>query len=311
MSQIFDALRRSESERCGTSLAELSAATDLLEVAERQVVHFATRDQQSAENEQQGEIDHRIEKVPVEELAQFESVRPALPVQSKLVSITEQESLAAEKFRFLAVRLRHFQQKQSLKRLLLTSSMPEEGKSTIAANLACTLAKRQRQKVLLLEGDLRRPTLVQQFGLGKLKGLIELLEEAPVPGVKNIYKLEGLGLWVLPAGAPSRAPLELMQSGRLSALMNQLSAWFDWIVIDSPPVLPLGDTSVWMRLADAVLLVTRPGKTAKRQLKRALETIEQPKLLGALLNGSIEASLGDYYHYYGAKTVVPASAGQK
>ncbi len=157
MSQIFDALRRSESERSGTNLAELSVATDLLEVAERRVVHCVTEDEQPTENRQQAEIDHRMEKVPVEQFPQFESVQPDCPLQSKLVSITAQESLAAEKFRFLAVRLRHLQQKQPLKRLLLTSSMPEEGKSTIAANLACTLAKRQRQKVLLLEGDLRRP----------------------------------------------------------------------------------------------------------------------------------------------------------
>ena len=68
--------------------------------------------------------------------------------------------------------------------------------------------------------------------------------------------------------------------------MDHLSSWFDWIVIDSPPVLPLADTSVWMRLADAILLVTRPGRSAKRQLQQCLEALEQPKLLGAVVNGS-------------------------
>ena len=184
--------------------------------------------------------------------------------------------------------------------------MPEEGKSTIAANLACTLAKRQRQKVLLLEGDLRRPTLGLQFGLGKIPGLCETLEEEPGTTPMNIYKVDDLGLWFMPAGNPPRDPLELMQSGKLSALLDQLAGWFDWIVIDSPPVLPLGDTSVWMRMTDAMLLVTRPGSTAKRQLQRALEAIEQPKLLGALINGSKEAARGDYYHYY-----APRASGSK
>jgi capsular exopolysaccharide synthesis family protein len=309
MSQIFDALHRSEAERSGTDLAELSAAADLLEVAERQVVQFATEGDRPTESKQQTENDRQTQKERVDPFSQFQPVRVLVSPQSKLVCITKEESLAAEKFRFLGVRLRHLQQKRPLKRLLVTSSMAEEGKSTIAANLACTLAKRQLQKTLLLEGDLRRPSLAQQFGLGKIPGLSELLQGEPAPAM-NIYQLEGLGFWMLPAGSPPRNPLELMQSGKLSALMDQLAGWFDWIVIDSPPVLPLADTSVWMRLADAVLLVTRPGTTAKRQLQRALEAVEQPKLLGALVNGSREVTLGDYYHYYAGKTAVPKAAGQ-
>jgi capsular exopolysaccharide synthesis family protein len=236
-------------------------------------------------------------------------LRVLVPPQSTLICITEEESLAAEKFRFLGVRLRHLQQKRPLKSVLVTSSMPEEGKSTVAANLACTLAKRMPQKVLLLEGDLRRPSLAQQFGLGKVPGLSELLEGEPRPGM-NIHQLEGLGFWILTAGSSPRNSLELMQSGRLSVLMDQLAGWFDWIVIDSPPVLPLADTSVWIRLADAVLLVTRPGKTAKRQLGRALEAVEQSKLLGALLNGSTEATRGNYYHYYAGNRTAPKITSQ-
>ena len=166
-------------------------------------------------------------------------MRVLVPPQSKLVCITDEESLAAEKFRFLKVRLRHLQQKRLLKRLLITSSLPEEGKSMIAANLAYTLAKKQQQRILLLEGDLRRPSLAKQLGLGKLPGLSELLQGEPSPAM-NIYRLEGLGFWILPAGSPPTDPLELLQSRELSALMDQLGAWFDWIVIDSPPVLPLG-----------------------------------------------------------------------
>jgi capsular exopolysaccharide synthesis family protein len=302
MSQIFDALQRSECERSGTGVAELSAATDLLEVAERQIAQSSTGSDLQQEIATQTEEIGPAEKLDDYPFSEFKSLRALLPPQSKLVSITEEDSLAAEKFRFLAVRLRHLQQKRPFKRLLLTSSVPEEGKSTIAANLACTLAKRQRQKVLLLDGDLRRPTLGLQFGVGKIPGLCETLEGEPGETPINIYKVEDLGLWFLPAGNPPRDPLELIQSGKLSGLLDQLGGWFDWIVIDSPPVLPLGDTSVWMRLTEAMLLVTRPGSTAKRQLQRALEAVEQPKLLGALINGSKEAARGGYYHYYAPKT---------
>jgi Mrp family chromosome partitioning ATPase len=133
------------------------------------------------------------------------------------------------------------------------------------------------------------------FGLGKNPGLCEWLE-----GERNleasIYHLTGSGLWILPAGSTPSDALELLQSGKLSTLMNQLTTWFDWIIIDSPPVLPLADTSVWMRLADGILLASRQGTTEKRQLQRGLEAIEPKKLIGALVNSSTSATASDYYY---------------
>ena len=295
MSQIFDALHRAETERRSIDLSEVTAAPELLEGAERQLAPRETEYKRRPD----------IGDAP---FSHFQSVPVLVSPQSKLVCITDRESLAAEKFRFLGVRLSHLQQKRPIKRLLITSSVPEEGKSTVATNLACTLATRQRQKVLLLEGDLRRPTLAKEFGLGKQPGLSEWLESEASPAT-NICELESLGLWLLPAGTPPSEPLELLQSAKLSLLMDQLNSWFDWIVIDSPPVLPLGDTSIWMRLADAILLVTRPGKTEKRQLQRTLEAVEQPKLLGALVNGSIEATSSSYYYYQGGRASASSPTG--
>jgi Mrp family chromosome partitioning ATPase len=119
--------------------------------------------------------------------------------------------------------------------------------------------------------------------------------------ITSIYHLEGPNLWLLPAGIAPSNPLELLQSGRLPALMDQLAAWFDWIIIDSPPILPLADASVWTRLADGVLLVTRQGVTEKRQLLKGLEAIDVKKLIGALLNCSRNAAHSDYY--YSKRTV--------
>jgi capsular exopolysaccharide synthesis family protein len=305
MSQIFDALQRTEANRSGLDPAKLSAATELLEIAEQQAVKVTIDGDRREDNQHKDNGDH-TGRLDVGQWAQFPLAQVMVAPHSKLVCITDEDSLAAEKFRFLGVRLRHLQQKRSLRRLLITSSMAEEGKSMISANLACTLARKHQQKILLLEGDLRRPTLGDQFGLGKIPGLSELLQGEPCTAM-NIRHLETLGFWILPAGSPPGAPLELIQSRKLSMLMDQLGAWFDWIVIDSPPVLPLGDTSIWMRLADGILLVTRPGKTAKRQLQRGLEAIEQSKLLGAVLNGSADAGLGDYYRYYGQATVSRAT----
>jgi len=284
MSQIFDAIHRSETQRRGVDLPEATAAPELLEAAERQLALDGAGARRQPDTE-------------VKQFSQFPLATVMLSPECKLVCVTDGESLAAEKFRYFGVRLRHLQQKRHFNRLLVTSSLPEEGKSTVAANLAVILAARDQQKILLLDGDLRRPTLARQFGLGKRPGLSDWLQAETSP-VMNICRLESLGFWLLPAGSPPAEPLALLQSDKLSVLMDQLKSWFDWIVIDSPPVLPLGDTSVWMRLCDAILLVTRPGRTEKRQLQRTLEALEQPKLLGALVNGSTEAASSSYYHYY-------------
>jgi Mrp family chromosome partitioning ATPase len=141
------------------------------------------------------------------------------------------------------------------------------------------------------------------FGLGRNPGLSESLQgERSL--VRSVYHLEGPGLWILPSGsAPSNA-LELLQSGKLSALMDQLAMWFDWMIIDSPPALPLADTSVWMRLADGILLITRPGITEKRQLRRGIEALDPKKLIGAILNSSKHSA--DNYYYYSPASASPS-----
>jgi capsular exopolysaccharide synthesis family protein len=229
-------------------------------------------------------------------LDQFPSVPVSILAASRLVAVGAEETLGAEKFRFLAVRLRQLRLNRTLKKLLITSTIPQEGKSTVASNLACTLARRKQHKTLLIEGDLRRPTVAEKFGLGRRPGLCEWLSGQSK--TIDICRLEGLGFWFLPAGSTPENPLELMQAGKLPPLMEQLASWFDWIVIDSPPVLPLADTSIWSRLADGILLVTRRGITEKPQLLRGLEALERAKLLGAVVNGSTNVAHSDYYHRY-------------
>jgi capsular exopolysaccharide synthesis family protein len=279
MNSIFEALQRSESERLGVHSQHLSWPVELLQAAGREtiheVIHFGTNP-----------------------FSEFRSVTASPPPDSRLISLTAKESLGAETFRFLSVRLRQLRWNRPLKKLLVTSTIPEEGKTMVSGNLAATLARKREQKILLLEGDIRRPSLGQQLGLSGLPGLSEWLQGDPGP-IVNIYHLEGPGFWFLPAGQPPENPLELMQSGRLSELMDRLTSWFDWIVIDSPPVLPLADTSVWTRLADGVLLVTREGRTEKRQLQRGLQVLEPSKLLGVVLNSSKTCDHCNYYQRYG------------
>lgn len=310
MSRIFDALQRSESERLGR---RVSTATELLEVAERQ----ATKGEPSRKSESENgktpassqtaavvawamDVTEEVKRPFVSEQPlehdQFQTLQASATADSRLVCLTDNESLAAEKFGFLSVRLQHIQRTRSLKIVLITSSMPGEGKSTVAANLACVLARKTQKKVLLVEGDLRRPSLAQMFGLGKIPGLNECLR-GQQSLMTSVYQLEGASLSILTAGSASSNALELLQGGRLPELSDQLKAWFDWIIIDSPPVLPMADTSVLMRLADGILLVVRQGVTKKEQLERGVETLEKKKLIGAVLNSSQSAAHSEYYYY--------------
>jgi capsular exopolysaccharide synthesis family protein len=319
MSRIFDALKRSEAERSGIDLSELSEAAETLQFTEHSAASRwnaaslsgqpnatkgADRDASSglANGLPPGTTPAASAVVELPEtenhldpFGQFQSLQVSVSPQSRLVSLTEGASPAAEAFRLLTVRLRHLRRDRPLKKVLITSTIPQEGKSMVAGNLACTLALRTHQKVLLLEGDLRRPSLSKMFGLGNNPGLCEWLEGERSLAA-GIYQLEGPDIWILPSGsAPSNA-LELLQSGRLSTLMDQLATWFDWIIIDSPPVLPLADTSIWIRLSDGVLLTTRQGITEKRSLLRGLEAVEPKKLIGALVNSSNNAAASDYYY---------------
>jgi capsular exopolysaccharide synthesis family protein len=297
MSQIFDALNQSATERADNGVREFAAAKELLQVVERKTASPAMLEERPAEPVSQGQP------------REFPSARVVLPANSKFACFGEPESLAAEKFRFLATRLRHLQQKRSIKRLVVTSSVAGEGKSMVAANLACALAG-GKQKVLLVEGDIRRPSLARQLGLEDLPGLSQVLQSGS-DCLNSTYRLDNSDLCVLLAGNAHSNPLEFMDSTKLSALIDRVSPGFDWVVIDTPPVLPLADTSIWARIADAVVLVTRPGVTSKKQLQRTLEAIEQSKLLGAILNASTETTSNHYYYHYSPRSgAVPASTSK-
>ena len=220
----------------------------------------------------------------------------SVAAQNRLVCVTDNESAAAEAFRLLGVRLRDLRRQKPLRKVLITSTIPQEGKSMVSANLACTLSLKVPEKTLLVEGDLRRPSLSEVFGIERVPGLNEWLQGERTLA-DSIYHLEGAGTWILPAGNSPSNPLELLQSGKLPELMEQLTRRFDWVIIDSPPILPLADTSVWMRQVDGVLLVAREGDTEKRQLQRGLEAIDSKKLIGAVMNGSTNPANNSYYYY--------------
>ena len=286
MSRIFDALKRSEAERWGGDLlTPPESVTELL---------------QAAEGRHSPQVETMSSSAPTDTLALRSAplLRPAPGPESRLVCLTDPGSLGAEKFRVLGLRLRNLREKRNLKRIVVTGTAPEEGKSLVAANLALNQARSKVLKTLLVDGDFRRPTLAKRFGVGELlPGLSECLRgERQLSEV--VYKLEGSGLWLLPAGMAPENPLELMQSGRLPDLLDQLGSSFDWIIIDTPPLFPLADTTFWMKMSDGVLMVIREGVSERKSLQRAVETLDRSTLLGVVVNSCSSREHKYYYSRY-------------
>ena len=222
---------------------------------------------------------------------------------ARLVAMADERGLGAEKFRVLAARLNNLRHGTKLKVLQVTSSIIGEGKSLVSANLALTLAKRSSQSVLLLEGDLRKPALSGIFGLAAGTPGLNEWWDGQDPIRKFLLRAGETSLYLLPSTAVQH-PASVLQSERLAKAIAELSRQFDWVVIDTPPLLPMADSNLWARLADGTLLVVRKGVATRTALKQAMETMDSPKLVGVVLNDATDFGQVNYYdQYYSGKPI--------
>jgi|HubBroStandDraft_4_1064222.scaffolds.fasta_scaffold36431_1 capsular exopolysaccharide synthesis family protein len=221
-------------------------------------------------------------------------------VENRIVSKSDSKSPGADRFRFLRMRLQELSGATNLKKLLITSPLPEDGKSTVALNLATSLAEGGKRSVLLIEADLHRSPLIEQLGLSARPGLAECLEDGANP-ITSLRHLKSLGWYLLAAGAARTNPTELLQGDALSGVMDKLAPFFDWILIDSPPIIPLNDALSLRRHANASILVVRAGRTPKEDVETASLLLEKQHLIGIVLNGveSLNAMYSRYSSYYG------------
>lgn len=232
------------------------------------------------------------------ELERTSSVRVNLPVGSRLVAFSDPKSLGAEKFRGLVTRLENLRSQQKLKSLQVTSSVRQEGKSLVAANLAVTLAQRNDSNILLLEGDLYRPTLASLFGLAQPKGLRDWWSAKDEGLSQYACNVNGMPLWFLSAGIAEEQPSRILESTRFTEAFANLSSSYDWIIVDSTPMSPTVDANLWSRLIDGTLLVVREGLAPVKALKKGLAGLDNPKLVGIVLNETSEFDQVDYKDQY-------------
>src|SRR5712672_808337 len=208
---------------------------------------------------------------------------------------------AAERFRTLRSRLFQSATTRTLRRLLITSSIAAEGKTFVASNLAQSIVQQPERRVLLIDADLRAPRLHLAFGAANRPGLTEYLrgeaEECEV-----IQKGMKENLCLIPAGSQVSKPSELLLSERMRHLLNLLTPIFDWVIIDSPPALPVHDAIDLAGLTDGVLFVLRAGSTPATVAEKAAAEFRSKNLLGIVFNQVKKSdSYGNYEYNYSSE----------
>jgi protein-tyrosine kinase len=215
-----------------------------------------------------------------------DDIRRATPtLDGRLIAALAHQSPAAERYRLLRTRIKRAEAGRSIRAIVVTSPSKGDGKSLTAANLALTMAQELHQRVLLLDADLRRPSVAALFGLPEGPGLSDVLMGA-ADVETALACLPDQHLTVMPAGAPAAQPAELLGSTGMRRVLDALRGRFDRIVIDMPPVGPLADVHVVTPLADGLLMVVRAGITPKPAIEQALSGLDMGKVLGLVLNAA-------------------------
>lgn len=210
-----------------------------------------------------------------------------------LVAGLAPKSLAAEQYRQLRTRLAHAEGANNLRTVLVTSPQKGEGKSVTSANLALTMAQELQRRVVIVEADLRKPSMQHLFGLPAGPGLTEYLSGAAE--LTDVMRfLPDHNLTVIHAGSTAANPAELLGSTAMRRLLDSLRTRYDRVILDTPPVLPLADVAVLAPLVDGMLMVVRAGVTPKPAIENALRAFDSSRLLGIVLN---ESGLEQDYRY--------------
>jgi len=229
--------------------------------------------------------------------------------KSPLITEGSAQSARAEAMRQLRTNLQFVNVDRPLRSLVVSSALSGEGKSTTVCNLGIAFAEAGK-RVIIVDADLRRPSVAEYFGLEGAVGLTDVL--AGRANVRDVVQPWGSsGLWILPSGYVPPNPSELLGSGNMADLLTALGSGFDIILIDTPPLLPVTDAAVMSTIADGCLLVSRHAKTTTSQAGLAAEALAavSAKLHGCVLNMT-QGMSGGSYAYYGYDSVKATTSGE-
>jgi protein-tyrosine kinase len=301
MSRIHDALKKAAQDRATQTPTAVTA--DLVDGAAEINRHIEpAEDVMRAERLRLEAPDPRFKDARVlnyEELVKRCShPKWTLDARNSVFVGAESDRVGAERFRTLRSRLYQIAGAQQLKKLLITSSIPAEGKTFVAANLAQSIVRQPDRRVLLIDADLRASRLHQTLGAPSGPGLSDYLsgEVDEYAIIQN--GLEG-NLCFIPGGHQVANPSELLLRDRMKTLLDRMAEVFDWIIIDSPPALPVHDASMLADQCDGVLFVVRAGSTDSEIAQRVAAEFRDKNLLGVVLNRVDSADTYSSYYYYG------------
>jgi protein-tyrosine kinase len=295
MSRIHEALKKAQEERAAQqSMRNLNMQGSLAEVVSLPSAPAAVMD-----------IPVLAPSIPADQpagaltyemLANCRRERWTPDPKALLFANADENAVGKEVFRTLRTRLYQVRAVQPLKVVLVTSALPGEGKTFVTSNLAQSLIRQREKKVLLIDADLRIPNLHTPLGAPLSPGLSDyLLGEKDEISIMQRGRDENL--YFIAAGKSVRNPNELLATGKMERLLQRLSPIFDWILVDSPPTIPVSDTTILAKMCDGLLMVIRAGSTPYDLAQKACSEFSDRPLLGAVLNrAESRAGYGGYYY---------------
>jgi protein-tyrosine kinase len=312
MSRIYEALQKAESERKAEREAplgqspvheDLSSHISVAEAIYSQPIGVTERLEESPRGISRDAVAFELDRI-----ARY----PWSPSLEKLPALMER-GYSVEQFRSLRSRLFELRDIKPLKSILISSGLPQEGKSFIAANLAVSLARHKNSKVLLIDGDMRRYTLHELLGCESHPGLadylagrvemFDVMQRAQPSDIEKENSAALPNLTFIPGGNGGDKAADLSGNPRFAELIKIASTYFDWIVVDSSPVLPVSDAGNLARACDGVLLVARNGVTKFQTAQRAQSELKASNILGFVLNAAESSPhIGNYYGYDSSNT---------
>ena len=240
------------------------------------------------------------------------SRRPLTPIEevdSHLVSLVSPAGLEAEQYRALRHLVEQRQKNTGLSVVAISSPGVGDGKTTTAINLAGALAQASDAAVLLVEGDLRRPSIGRLLGYGESRGvgLVDAILDSRLTLADIVTQRPPYNLNVVTAGQTPPSPYEVLKSPRLGALLDDARRQYTYIVMDTPPLAPVQDCRVVARWVDGLLLVVAADHTPRALLEAALETVDPGKVLGLVFNGYDHLMAARYARHYVGYYAAPAA----
>ena len=219
-------------------------------------------------------------------------------VNPHLVAITQPNSPYCEEYRSLRTQVLHKSQKQKLQSIVIASVGPSEGKSITALNLSWLLAQTSDVRALIIDSDLRMPSLTDYLSIEAETGLSDILEGTSSL-TDSVVRLNPAGLYLLPGGSARTDVSELLSGAKFKEILQEAYELFDYVIIDAPPLGIFTDAAVLINHADGAILVVRANHTSYKDIERVLETLPRQRMIGAVLNQSEDTLIRESYYDYG------------